>query len=262
MAMIDMKVNFDPLIEGVGLLQEQLPFAIARTLTLCAQDGQSAGRELERGVFTLRNDWVRSNTKITPATRQTLMAEVYTDTGNRKTGAPDFLPRQQEGGEKVPVSGHKFLAIPTRYLFKYTPKNRPIPDNLRPRAILPPDAQIGERYQGQFSAGKRAEGVKRVIAGRTLKKLRSGDFSAFTQFTRSGKLCIFVKHGGLNGNGGGRDAEPWYILVKDAHIHAIFPLEEVVVRVVNANVERNWQKAAAETIAGDALRGSGITVKF
>ena len=37
MALIDMKVDFDPLVEGVGLLQEQLPFAIARTLTLCAR---------------------------------------------------------------------------------------------------------------------------------------------------------------------------------------------------------------------------------
>jgi hypothetical protein len=258
--LIKLKVDVDGPLRGLKTVREEaLPFTIVRALTLTAQDAQEIVRQVERTTFTLRNDWTVRNTKITPATKEKMMAEVYTDTGN--SAAPDYLPRQQEGGDRVPLSGHKYLAIPTNYLFKYTSKNRPIPDNLRPKAILPANAQIGVTYAGSFSSGSRGE-VKRVIGKATMKKLGVSDFAAFTQVTQSGTLCIFVRHGGMSFRGGSNDAEPWYVLVRDARIRARFPMEAIVTQVVGSNFDHNFTRAAAEVGVNDQLRGTGLTVKF
>jgi len=252
--LIKLSVDVDGPLRGLRTVREQaLPFTIVRALTLTAQEAQAIVRQVEKTTFTLRNDWTVRNTKITPATKQTLMAEVYTDTGNR--GGIDYLPRQQDGGERVPVSGHKYLAIPTSYLFKHTSRSRPIPDNLRPRAILPANAVLGQTYAGSFSAGSKGE-VKRVIGKATMRKLGSSDFTAFTQVTKSGTLCIFVRRGGQS------DAEPWYVLKRDAHIKPRFPMTEVVTQVVGSNFDHNFTRAAAEVGVNDALRGTGLTVKF
>lgn len=259
--LVKLKVDVDGPLRGIRIVREQaLPFTIVRALTLTAQTAQEAVRQTERTTFKLRNDWTVRNTKITPATKQTLTAEVYTDTGNRATGAPDYLPRQQDGGERVPLSGHKYLAIPTAYLFKYTSSSRPIPDNLKPKAILPPDAQIGQTYAGSFNSGRGT--AKRVIGRATLRKLGSGDFAAFTQTSKSGTLCIFVRHGGVGYRGGSQDAEPWYLLVRDAHLRPIFPMTETVEQSVNASFDRDFTRAAAEVAVNDALRESGLSVKF
>jgi hypothetical protein len=243
------------------LLGNDLPFTIARFLTLQAQSGQAAARAGERTLFKLRNDWTTQNTKITPAKKDTLFSEVYTDTSNHKTGAPDYLPRQQSGGDKVPVAGHNFLAIPTRYLRKYASDSKPIPDNLRPKALLPPGAtaQIGVHYAGAFRGG-RGNGEHRVLGKATLKKLGNGEFVAFFQFTKSGTLCLFVRHGGI-GYGGAHDAEPWYVMVREARIKAIFPMEELVEKAVEADMEKNFDRAAAEVLVNNALK-NGFRVKF
>ena len=248
-------------IEGIErMLGEDLPFTIARFLTFCAQDGQATAREAEKRLFTLRNDWTTQQTKITAATKQSLFSTVYTDTANRQTGAPDYLPRQDEGGEKVPVAGHRFLAIPTRYLYKYTPKTRPIPDNLRPSALLPPGVNIGDVSKGTFARGSRDTGTRRVIPRATLKKLASGEFEAFVQHTKTGTLCIFVKHGGI-GYHGAQDAEPWYTLVRQAHIKPVFPMEQLVENAVDAGLEKNFTRAAAEVLVNNAMK-SGLYVQF
>lgn len=259
--MIKLLCDVDGPLRGItGLAEDQLPFTIARFLTMQAQSGQEAARGTVKGVFELRNDWTRSNIKITPAKKTTMFSEVFTDTGNRKTGAPDYLPRQEEGGERVPLAGHKFLAIPTRYLFKYTPKTRPIPDNLRPKALLPAGAEVGVQYGGSFSAGSRAGGTKRVIGKATMKQLKSTDFFAFVQVTKSGTPCIFVRHGGM-GHSGSQDAEPWYTLIREAHIKARFPMTEAVEKAVIENLDRNFSRAAAEVMVNDALK-NGLQVKF
>jgi hypothetical protein len=260
--LIKLSVDVDGPMRGIKIVRDQaLPFTIVRALTLTAQEAQAIVQQVERTAFALRNDWTVRNTKITPATKDKMMAEVYTDTGNRASGAIDYLPRQQDGGERVPLSGHKYLAIPTNYLFKYTPKSRPIPDNLRPKAILPPDAQIGQTYAGSFSSGSRGE-VKRMIGKATMKKLGVSDFAAFTQVTHSGTLCIFVRHGGMGFRGGSNDAEPWYVLVRNARIKPVFPMTDVVTQVVGSNFDHNFTRAAAEVGINDALRGTGLTVKF
>jgi hypothetical protein len=253
--LVKLSVDVDGPLRGIRKVRDEaLPFTIVRAVTMTAIDAQTIVRQVERGVFNLRNDWTTRQTKITPATKQTLMAEVYTETGSRTSGAPDYLPRQQDGGERVPLSGHRYLAIPTSYLFKYTSRGRPIPDNLRPRAILPADAELGVHYAGGFNSG--AGSAKRVIGKATMRKLGSREYIAFTQQTKSGALCIFVRRGA------GSDAEPWYLLVRDAHVRPRFPMGDVVAQVVNSNFDHNFSRAAAEVAVNDQLRGSGLTVKF
>lgn len=244
------------------MLGDDLPYTIARFLTMEAQSGQEATRAAEPGIFKLRNDWTVRNTKITPARKETQFAEVYTDTENRKTGAPDYLPRQQDGGNKVPIAGHNFIAIPTTYLRKYASDSKPIPDNLRPKALLPPGigaAQIGVNYGGAFRGG-RANGEHRVLGKATIKKLGNGEFVAFFQFTKNGTLCLFVRHGGMNWHGK-QDAEPWYIMVREAAIKARFPMEAIVQTAVEADQEKNFDRAAAEVLVNNALK-AGFQVRF
>lgn len=238
------------------MLGDDLPFTIARFLTMEAQAGQEAAREGERNVFKIRNDWTVRNTKITPATKSTLYSEVYTDTSNRQTGADDYLPRQDDGGERIPLAGHRFLAIPTRFLRKIAPKI--IPPALRPKNLLPPGANLGQQFAGSFNSG---HAPQRGFGKTVQRKLGSGDFVAFVQQTRSGTLCIFVRHGGVGFRGGSQDAEPWYTLVREAHIQPRFPMEALVQRAVDANMQQSWDGAAAEVLISNALK-SGLRVRF
>jgi hypothetical protein len=255
--MLSVKCDIDGPIKGLEqMLGEDLPFTIARFLTMQAQSGQEAARQGERNVFKLRNDWTTQNTKITPATKKTMFSEVYTDTSNRKSGAPDYLPRQDEGGDKVPVAGHRFLAIPTRYLRRVAPGA--IPDALRPKNLLPPGVEIGVEYQGNFTV-KGAPRPRRGLGKAIRTKLATNDYVAFVQMT-GGTLCIFVRHGGM-GYGGSHDAEPWYTLIREAHISARFPMEELVQQAVDANLERNFTRAAAEVLVNNLLK-SGFRVNF
>ena len=261
MGILGLRLDLGGVDKGLEqLLGEDLPFTIARFLTMMAQEGQGVSREAEKRVFKLRNDWTVRNTRITPATKTKLFSEVFTDTSNQKTGADDYLPRQEDGGEKVPVAGHSFLAIPTKYLRKYVPDNKPIPDNMRPRAILPAGADLGQSYGGKFSSGSRSNGTKRLIGRQTMKKLGSGEFEAFIQTTKSGTLCIFVRHGGM-GYKGARDAEPWYTLVREAHVKPVFPMEQLVEQVVGEKMEATFNRAAAEVLVNDALK-NGLQVRF
>ncbi len=242
------------------LIGEDLPFTIARFLTMQAQDGQKAAIEKEKsGIFKLRNDWTTRNTKITPATKQKLVSEVYTDTGNRKTGAPDYLPMQEEGGDKVPVAGHQFLAIPTKYLRRIAPGV--IPDALRPKNLFLPGVRVnvGDHFQGSFGANVGGK-ANRALGRAALRRLGTNEYIAFLQQAKGGTLCIFVRHGGI-GHKEGHDAEPWYTLVRQAHIKPRFPMEQIVQQIVEANTEKNFDRAAAEVLANRALRGS-LRVQF
>jgi hypothetical protein len=245
--LISVTADFDAAIRAIGTIRdEQLPFAIARTLTMLAQDGQAAGREEEKGVFTNRNDWTVRNTKITAATKQTLKAEVFTDTANRRTGAPDYLVRQEEGGERVPVNGREHIAIPTDYLRRMVGFNNIIPDDLRPKAML-------------AYAENRGRLVGRGPKGRLrLASIAVRGMYFFKVDLKSGAMAILARHA----NDPRENAYPMYILVTRAHIRQRFHLDEDVDKAVQANLEHRFQLAAAETITNDALRGSGLSVKF
>jgi hypothetical protein len=243
--LIGLSADFDNAVRAVTELKDvQLPFAIARTLTFLAQDGQAASLgEIESGVFKLRNDWTTRNTKITPATKQTMQSEVYTDTGNRSTGAPDYMERQEDGGERVPVNGRRHIAIPTKYLRQMT-GNGPIPAELRPKAMLAYAQQGGKR----LTKGGKLRGVSGTIHGMYF----------FLVPLKSGGLAILARQA----NDARENAYPMYILVTKASVRKRIHLDDDVEEAIRKNLDRRFQMAAAETMMNDALRGSGLSVKF
>lgn len=244
MALLKLEADFSPLISGVELVKTQLPFAIARTLTLCAQDGQTATRaeENEASVFTLRNDWTTQNTKITPATKDTLTAEVFTDTSNRKTGAPDYLLPQDQGGEKIVHNGRQIIAIPTKWLRAMVGDKGVIPAELRPKALLEYAAQRG-RYTTRGGA-KRLPGTKVRGMYFFLVTFKSGAEGILGRLAES------------------REAYPMYIFVTHANLRKRLHVEEDVQQELDQYLERNWTRALAETLTNDALRGTGWSVRY
>ena len=213
-----------------------IPFAVAKALTRTAQDGQiEVKRELGQ-KFKLRNAWTQQGIRITPAQKLSwpIQAEVYTDTSNARTGAPDYLVAQDEGGEKVPFGGGHHLAIPTRYLRAHFPGA--IPDAVRPRNLLPADAAIGTAYRGRLDGPSTGPKFGRV-SRKTLKSLGSAEFVAFLQVDHHGSLVLFVRRPGQ------RDPEPWYVLVTSAHIRPVLQVAETVARIADERFEQHWDDA-------------------
>ena len=218
-----------------ALEQRVLPLVTAQALTAVAQDAQAEVRRREPAAFKLKNTWTQDRTLVKPADRNVypLQSAVYTDTANRTTGAPDYLVRQENGGEKVPFGGHQHIAIPTKYLRNLAP--RIIPAALRPKALLPSNATIGQTYKGAFGdAGKRYERISRTA----LRKLKSSEFVAFLQHDRKGTLCIFFRPGSS------RDAVPLYVLVTQANVRkSSLEMAQTVGQVASDRFARQWDLA-------------------
>ncbi|HEY1502588.1 MAG TPA: hypothetical protein VGF88_23640 [Acidobacteriaceae bacterium] len=247
MPVLSAKVDIDgPLRAFADLRQNQIPFTIARALTMTAIDARNQTRTLEERVFKLRNDWTRSRTLTRMATKQDLTAAVYTDTANRRTGAPDYLPRQEDSGTKTPsgrvvVDGGAYIGVPTRYLTALV--GQIIPGWARPQQLL----------QNIKSRGSRRRGGPE---GPTVRGFVTMGHVFFAATLKSGNKVIMARALGS------RDAMPMYMLIRSAHIPAIFPAFEEVQRTAQANFPSNFSKAATETIANDLLRGSGVRVKL
>lgn len=241
MPLFTAKVDVDGPLRGMeSLRKDQIPFTIARALTMTAQAGQAAARGLEQRVFKLRNDWTVRNTKIAAATKQTLTAQVFTDTENRSTGAKDYLKDQQSGGERVPIGGRQHRAVPTKYLRRMAPGI--IPDELRPRALLQYAQLGGKRVTRRGGLRGQSGAIRGMIF--------------FLATTHSGTLCIMGRY--LTD----REAYPMYLLIPDAHLRPIFPMEPTVVSVAQAAFPENFKRAAAEVMANDLMRGSGLQVRI
>jgi hypothetical protein len=242
----NIKVDVDgPLKAFESLREDQIPWTIARALTMTANDARDAARAREGQVFTLRNDWTQKRTLTGIATKQSLTAQVYTDTANRSTGAPDYMPLQDDGGTKMPRGyiqwkGQSFLAVPTKYLRRIAAGV--IPAKYKPLNLLQ-FATIGPPTKGQQRA-RRAQ-------------VRDGMYY-FVQKAASGVLMIM----GRNAFDARDTAQPFYILVTKANVRGRQVVEEVVTRVAQERFADNFSKAANETIANDLLRGSGIQVRL
>jgi hypothetical protein len=248
MAMLGIKVDVDgPLRAFKELRENQIPWTIARALTMTANDCRNAARVEEGRVFQLRNDWTQQRTLTEMATKQNLTAAVYTDTENRRTGAPDYMPMQDEGGTKRPngysvqYQGNAYLAVPTKYL-RQVVGSGPIPARYRPSQIL------------QFAL----PGPPSKSQMRTRRKLiRDGVYYFIVRF-KSGGLGIMSRSATDPSN----SARPLYILITSANLRGRHPVDETVFAMAEEVFPENFSKAAAETIANDLLRGSGVTVRL
>lgn len=221
---------------------------------MTAQQAQQDTRDLTARVFELRNDWTRQNIKITAAEKSTLVATVYTDTENRQTGAKDYLPGQEDGFDRVPVAGRSHIAIPTRYLRNMV-GNKAIPDYLRPKALMRYADQNG-KYE--VTRGKKRGSLRRsptTIAGMVF--FLPMDSTGQPVPMKGGALAIMGRNVGDS-----KRAYPMYLLVTDAHIKARFPMIETVQATVGARIGPNFDRAAAEVMANEALRGSGFRLKI
>jgi len=247
MPVLSAKVDVDgPLRAFADLRQNQIPFTIARALTMTAIDARNTTRTLEGSKFQLRNDWTVDRTLTQMATKQNLTAEVYTDTANRRTGAPDYLPRQEDSGTKTPsgrvtVDGIAYIGVPTKYLRAIV--GQIIPSWARPAQLLQNIKSRGTRRRGK-AEGPSVRGF--VTFGHVF----------FATVLKSGKPAIMARAVGE------RDALPMYILIKSAHIPAVFPAFQEVSQTAEARFPANFSRAATEVIANDAMRGSGVQVRL
>lgn len=249
--MLGIRVDIDgPRAGCANLRDSQLPFTIARALTMTAQAGQAAMRALEGNVFRLRNDWLTRNTRITAATTENLTATVYEDTRNRSGSAPDYLSDQESGGTRagfVRWNGTTYRAVPTRYL---NPFNNVIPRELAAQNLL--NAVDGKytvsvlRREGDFRYQRNSVRNQRLVQG----------MAFFVVNLNDGTLAICGRHQGS------REAIPFYILATAAQLRDIFPAYNEVQQAAEATFTANFSKAATETIANDLLRGSGLQVKL
>lgn len=211
------------------LQSKQLPYVTARALTAVAKDGQAAVQASLREKFKLRNDWTRRGIRIQPAEKSKwpIQAAIFTDTSNRKTGAPDYLGGQEEGKEKVPYGGHQYIAVPTKYLRQMA--SGIIPDELRPRNLL---GAVGGRYTTRTRKGQIALRSQRTTKGFVffLQKLKAGDMAIMGRYFTD------------------RDAYPFYLLIRSATIRPVLQMTKEVEKIVQTRFDRHWNLAWKEVM--------------
>jgi hypothetical protein len=132
---------------------KQLPFAIARALTVTARDVQDEVRNNLTQRFTLRNNWVRQGIQIQRATKQNLEAMVFSRDA--------FMGLQEVGGAKSPLGN--YLAVPTS-LVRRTPKDM-IRKADRPKSL-------GNKAEVIEFMGRKWLALKRSRKGRNKNDLR------------------------------------------------------------------------------------------
>jgi hypothetical protein len=223
MAVINVKIDASQLVGELHDIQKrQLPFAMASALTATAQDGQAEVRRNLGAKFTLRNRFTEQGIRIKPADKNKLplQADVHTDTANRKTGAPDYLGNQEDGGEKIPFGGHQHIAVPTKYLRQMCPGV--IPQELRPKNLLGA-AQLG----GKYKTNKGAVRNQRIVRG----------FVFFLQKIKDGNAAIMGRYMTE------QDAFPFYLLIPEANIKPRLKMEQDVRRIAEERFPRQWDLA-------------------
>lgn len=205
--------------------EKQLPFVTAKTLTDTARDAQAGVQNNVRQAFTLRNEWTVRGIRFKPASKKgnngRIEADVHTDTANRKTGAPDYLGRQESGGTKVPYGGHQYLAVPTKYLRRMA--SGVIPAELRPKALLGATAGLFPAHQKNGKTGFRSQ---RIVNG----------FVFFVQRLRGRDLAIMGRPIAE------RYAYPYYLLIHGANVkRSKLQAEKTVNQIARERFGQNWE---------------------
>lgn len=103
--MITVKFDAKKLTRYLEKKTKDIKFAAARALTDTATDIQLEIRRQIPQRFVLRRNWIVNGIRITPASRDNLLATVYSKDSS-------FMLRQETGGDKRPAQGSN-LAIPS-----------------------------------------------------------------------------------------------------------------------------------------------------
>lgn len=206
------------------LEKRQLPFVVAKTLTDTVKDAQADVKRNVRAAFKLRNTWTEQGIRIRPADKKgnngRIEADVHTDTANRKTGAPDYLERQEDGGEKVPYGGRHYIAVPTDTFRQRFPGV--IPQELRPGNLL---GAVDSRYTAHMRKGQIALRKQKIVRG----------YVFFLQKTKGGTLAI------LGRPATGREPFPFYWLVPHARVKKSgLDMVKTVEKTANDRFPRHW----------------------
>ena len=242
-------VDAKSLIEDMKGLEKQIPYILARTLSNTAIGAEMAVRGTLPGKFTLRNTFTEKGIRYKAAQKNAaiVQAEVYTDTANRQTGAPDYLGRQETGGEKVPHNGRPHIAIPMKPLWELIGgKGHPIPAELRPKNLL-----MGSQFGGYVDSrtkrnksGARMEGPKNL---RPLKIVRGYVFYIPRWGTWHGNLYIWGRKEHTR-----NPVAPYYLLKPEVTVPPRLDMIPTVQSFVDAHFveewEKMWIKAAAKGI--------------
>lgn len=222
---VRVKVDVTQAVEGLHELEKQhLPFALAATLTTLARGAQGQVKTGLPSKFILRNAFTESGIRFKPAEKKSasIEADVHTDTANRKTGAPDYMGKQEEGGERVAFGGHTHIAIPTKYLRQMIGQ-KPIPAELRPKALL---TAVNGRYTGRTRKGQ--------IAMKNQTRVNGMVF--FLQQGKNGTPMIMGRYWTEH------DAFPFYVLVRNVTTRTRLDMEATVEKYVAENFDRTWQE--------------------
>lgn len=223
MPTFNVKLDATEVVKGLFDLQKnQLPYAMARSLTVTAKDAQVAVQGGLSKKFHLRNNWTVQGIRVKPAEKKQwpITADVHTDVANRRTGAPDYLAPQEDGAEKVPIGGRHHLAIPTKYLRRMV--SGVIPEELRPRNLL---GAVGGRFAGRNRKGQIALKGQKLVKG----------FEFFLFPDPQNPKWIMGRYFT------DRDAYPFYVLVPHGRIKPSLHMQKTVENIVNDRFARNWE---------------------
>lgn len=135
---------------------KQFRFAVIKSLTQTAKEVQAEVRKNLPTRFNLRREaFIKSGIRITPATRASLEATVYS--------RDDFMGLQEYGGLKTRRNGGNYLAVPTS-MVRRTPKSV-IKKADRPK-------NLGDKAEVVEINGRQYLALKRARMGANRQRLR------------------------------------------------------------------------------------------
>lgn len=104
---LDVRTNFTGIDTALNVAQRQVPFALARALTLTGRDVVNAERNEMSSVFDRPTPYTLNAFFLRPATKDSLQAEV----GRKDSaGHRHYLPVQIQGGER-PLKGFERMLV-------------------------------------------------------------------------------------------------------------------------------------------------------
>ena len=129
--MADVKVDASAFLSSLGKTERnQIPFALAKTLTEAAKHGQRRVRKQTREAFELHTEFIPSQVLVTPAkTADAKMNRAYSAVrGSDKIG---FMTIHEEGGVRKPMG--RAMAVPTFTAQKQIPNLRTRTGRVNPK---------------------------------------------------------------------------------------------------------------------------------